>query len=122
MEDPRTGLKNRPKRNGKGQRKLMALKKPELECSEDDCPFHGSLAVRGRTLEGTVVSTRMQKSCVVQLNYTRYNNKYERYSRMRSRITAHSTPSAPASSQPRNATSAAMAPSSDTDCSKLLSL
>lgn len=70
---------------------MMALKKPELECSEDDCPFHGSLAVRGRTLEGTVVSTRMQKSCVVQLNYTRYNNKYERYSRMRSRITAHST-------------------------------
>ena len=74
---------------------MMTLKRPELECEEEDCPFHGSLAVRGRTLEATVVSTRMQKSCVVQLSYTRYDKKYERYARMRSRITAHSTPCIP---------------------------
>ncbi len=74
---------------------MITLKRPELECSEEDCPFHGTLSVRGRTLEGIVVSTRMQKSCVVQLNYTRYDNKYERYSRMRSRITTHSTPCIP---------------------------
>jgi len=73
----------------------MTINKPELECDEDECPFHGSLAVRGRTLEGLVVSTRMRKSCVVQLNYTRYDPKYERYARMRSRITAHSTPCIP---------------------------
>jgi len=42
----------------------MALKKPEKDCGEEDCPFHGSL-------------------------------KYERYSRMRSRITAHRTPCLP---------------------------
>ena len=70
---------------------MMTLKKPELECEDKDCPFHGELAVRGRSLEATVVSTRMQKSCVVQLNYTRYDKKYERYARMRSRIPAHST-------------------------------
>jgi len=74
---------------------LMALKKPEKDCGEEDCPFHGSLSVRGRILEGVVVSTRMQKSCVVQVNYTVYDKKYERYSRMRSRITAHRTPCLP---------------------------
>lgn len=74
---------------------MISLKRPELECEEEECPFHGSLAVRGRTLEGTVVSTRMLKSCVVQLNYTRYDQKYERYARMRSRITAHRTPCLP---------------------------
>jgi small subunit ribosomal protein S17 len=74
---------------------MMTLKKPEMECSEVDCPFHGTLAVRGRMLEGTVVSTRMQKAVVVQISYTRYNKKYERYARMRSRITAHSTPCIP---------------------------
>jgi len=74
---------------------LITLKKPELECNEVDCPFHGTLAVRGRTLEGTVVNTRMQKSVVVQMSYTRYNKKYERYARMRSRVTAHSTPCIP---------------------------
>lgn len=73
----------------------MTIKKPELECNDVDCPFHGTLAVRGRMLEGTVVSTRMQKSVVVQMSYTKYNKKYERYSRMRSRITAHSTPCIP---------------------------
>jgi len=70
---------------------LITLKKPELECDEVDCPFHGTLAVRGRVLEGTVVSTRMQKSVVVQMTYTKFYNKYDRYARMRSRITAHST-------------------------------
>lgn len=74
---------------------MMTLKKPELECDDVDCPFHGSLAVRGRVLEGVVVSTRMQKSVVVQMSYTRYDKKYERYARMRSRVTAHSTPCIP---------------------------
>lgn len=73
----------------------MTLKRPELECDDKDCPFHGTLSVRGRTLEGAIVSTRMQKSVVVRLSYTRYNKKYERYARMSSRITAHSTPCIP---------------------------
>ena len=74
---------------------MISLKRPMLECSEKDCPFHGTLSARGRILEGTVVSTRMQKSCIFQLNYTRYDKKYERYSRKRSRITAHTTPCLP---------------------------
>ena len=74
---------------------MMRRKQPETECDDPRCPFHGSLAVRGRTLEGTVVSTRMQKSIVVQMSYTTYDKKYERYARMRSRVTAHSTPCIP---------------------------
>ncbi|MCW4049261.1 MAG: 30S ribosomal protein S17 [Candidatus Bathyarchaeota archaeon] len=74
---------------------MMTLKQPELECSEVDCPFHGTLSVRGRVLEGIIVSTRMQKSIVVRLTYTRYDKKYERYARMSGRITAHSTPCVP---------------------------
>ena len=71
---------------------MMSLKQPEQICDDENCPFHGSLSVRGRMLEGEVVSSRMAKSVVIRIQYTRYNNKYERYSRMRSRITAHSTP------------------------------
>jgi small subunit ribosomal protein S17 len=74
---------------------MMSLNKPENECNESDCPFHGSLSVRGRILEGEIVSTRMQKSVVIRIQYTRYDNKYERYSRKSSRITAHSTPCIP---------------------------
>jgi small subunit ribosomal protein S17 len=46
-------------------------------------------------LEGVVVSTRMLKSVVVKLEYTKYYKKYERYARMSSKITAHSTPCLP---------------------------
>jgi len=73
----------------------MTLKRPEQECKEPDCPFHGNLKVRGRVFEGTVVSTRMLKSVVIRLEYTKYNKKYERYSRMSSKINAHSTPCLP---------------------------
>ncbi|OGD45195.1 30S ribosomal protein S17 [Candidatus Bathyarchaeota archaeon RBG_16_57_9] len=74
---------------------MISLKKPEQDCSEPDCPFHGNLKVRGRVFEGTVVSTRMQRTVVVRLEYTKYNKKYERYARMSSKITAHSTPCVP---------------------------
>jgi len=70
----------------------MSLKKPENACSDPDCPFHGSLAVRGRLLDGMVVSDRMSKSVVIRIDYTKYNRKYERYSRVSSRITAHNPP------------------------------
>ena len=71
---------------------MMRLKRPENECNDPDCPFHGSLAVRGRILEGDVVSDRMDKTIVVRINYTRFYPKYERYARMSSRIPAHNTP------------------------------
>ena len=71
---------------------MISLKQPEQTCDDINCPFHGSLSVRGRMLEGEIVSTRMAKSVVVRIQYTRYDNKYERYARMSSRITAHSTP------------------------------
>mgnify|MGYP003942505479 CR=1 FL=1 len=74
---------------------MMSLKQPDTECNDKRCPFHGELAVRGRTLEGTVVSTRMQKSVVIQMSYTQFDKKYDRYARMSSRITAHSTPCLP---------------------------
>lgn len=71
---------------------MMSFKQPETVCDDVDCPFHGALSVRGRMMEGIVVSDRMQKSVVVSIEYTRYYPKYERYARMNSRITAHNPP------------------------------
>ena len=71
---------------------MMSLKKPETECDDVDCPFHGTLSVRGKTMDGVVVSDKMTKSVVVSIEYTRYFPKYERYARMNSRITAHNPP------------------------------
>ncbi len=47
----------------------LNVQEPEEACSDDNCPFHGSLAVRGQTIEGTVASTDMDKTVVVEREY-----------------------------------------------------
>lgn len=71
---------------------MLSMKKPNKECDDVNCPYHGTLSVRGKTMKGTVVSDKMLKSVVIKIEYTRYFQKYERYARMSSRITAHSPP------------------------------
>ena len=66
------------------------VKSPEKECNDPKCPFHGTLPVRGKILQGKVVSAKMQGSIVVERNYLHYVPKYERHERRHSRISAHS--------------------------------
>ncbi|MCQ5362290.1 MAG: 30S ribosomal protein S17 [Candidatus Methanomethylicia archaeon] len=62
------------------------------QCSDKNCPFHGSLSIRGKTLTGRVVSDRMHKTVVVQVDYLYYYPKYKRYAKRRSKIHAHNPP------------------------------
>ncbi|MCL9816563.1 30S ribosomal protein S17 [Natronocalculus amylovorans] len=66
---------------------------PEPENPEEydyeKCPFYGQLPVRGQTLEGTVVSTAMEKTVIVEREYDVFVPKYDRYMKRRSRIPAH---------------------------------
>ena len=65
------------------------VKQPEKECDDPNCPFHGKLPVRGKILEGNVVSSKMSSTVIVERNYLHYVPKYERYERRRSRTPAH---------------------------------
>jgi len=65
------------------------VKPPEKECSGENCPFHGTLPVRGKILEGNVVSDKMSRTVIVERNYLHLVPKYERYERRRSRTAAH---------------------------------
>jgi small subunit ribosomal protein S17 len=65
---------------------------PEETCSDENCPFHGSLSVRGQTLEGRVASTDMTKTVIVEREYDVRVPKYDRYMKRRSRIPAHHPP------------------------------
>lgn len=65
---------------------------PVRECSDDRCPFHGTLPVRGVVLEGTVASDRMAGTVVIQREYLRFISKFERYERRRTRMAAHNPP------------------------------
>ncbi|SEO27321.1 small subunit ribosomal protein S17 [Halogranum amylolyticum] len=70
----------------------LNVPEPEEACSDSNCPFHGSLSVRGQTLEGTVASTDMDKTVVIEREYDVRVPKYDRYMKRRSRVPAHAPP------------------------------
>jgi len=70
----------------------ITAKKPKKTCDDVACPFHGTLALRGRTLEGTVVSAKMEKTIIVRRDYLNYVPKFKRYERRRNNLAAHSPP------------------------------
>jgi small subunit ribosomal protein S17 len=70
----------------------LTFKKPKKTCDDMNCPFHGELPVRGRVLEGTVVSAKMDKTVIVERDYLSYISKFKRYERRRSRIPSHKPP------------------------------
>lgn len=65
---------------------------PEKECDDPHCPFHGSLPVRGRIMEGVVTSVKMHRAITFQMDYLSLVKKYSRYERRRSKKHAHLPP------------------------------
>lgn len=70
----------------------LTFKKPKKTCSDRNCPFHGELSIRGRVLEGVVVSAKMDKTVMVKRDYLHYVPKFMRYERRHSRIPSHKPP------------------------------
>ncbi|MFH0956987.1 MAG: 30S ribosomal protein S17 [Candidatus Aenigmatarchaeota archaeon] len=62
---------------------------PAGSCEDQNCPWHGSLPVRGRIFEGNVVSAKSHLTVVVERKYPYFIPKYQSYERRKSRITAH---------------------------------
>src|SRR4030042_1728097 len=77
------------KAKGKERDIGIGVKPPSKECNDRKCPFHGTLPVRGKILEGTVVSSRALKTVIVKREYLHFIPKYERYERRHSRTAAY---------------------------------
>lgn len=65
---------------------------PERSCLDPECPFHGDLRVRGQVLTGRVVTTKMDRTVVVEKEHVTRVPKFERFMRRRSRYPAHRPP------------------------------
>lgn len=65
---------------------------PKEECNDKNCPFHGNLPIRGKIIEGKIVSTKPFKTVIIKREYFHYIPKYERYERRSSKIAAHLPP------------------------------
>ncbi|HDS44812.1 MAG TPA: 30S ribosomal protein S17 [Methanomicrobia archaeon] len=70
----------------------LNVKAPEKECDDINCPFHGTLPVRGQILEGEVVSDKAPKTVVVLRSYLKKIAKYDRYEKRQSKIHAYNPP------------------------------
>ena len=55
----------------------------------ENCPFYGSLRVRGQIISGVVSSKGMDQTVVVERQTTRYMKKFERYEKRTRRYPAH---------------------------------
>ncbi len=58
-------------------------------CNDKNCPFHGTLKLRGRIFDATVESTKMRKTASLGMERTGYVRKYQRYEKKQTRLKAH---------------------------------
>ncbi len=59
------------------------------ECTDKKCPVHGEISVRGNVFTGAVISAKPNKTVIVERPMVKFVPKYERYTKSKSRITAH---------------------------------
>jgi len=62
---------------------------PATECTDHLCPFHGTLSIRGKLIQGKVVSAKAPKMVVVQQETPKFITKYKRYARSQSKTHAY---------------------------------
>ncbi|GAB6056073.1 30S ribosomal protein S17 [Methanobacterium alkalithermotolerans] len=67
----------------------IEVPKPESECNDPNCPFHGTLPVRGQILEGIVTSDKSERTITLERSFYKFIRKYERYEKRKSKISAH---------------------------------
>jgi len=60
-----------------------------MTCTDKNCPFHGNLKIKKRTLTGIVDSARMRRTVSVKREFRVLLKKYERYTKRYSSIKAH---------------------------------
>jgi small subunit ribosomal protein S17 len=70
----------------------LTFKKPKKSCSDRNCPFHGTLPVRGRVFDGIVATAKMDKTVIVEREYLQFSTKFVRYERRRGHIPSHIPP------------------------------
>lgn len=67
----------------------IEAKRPEKECKDEKCPWHGTLSLRGRVFTGTVIGSKPSKTAIVRWHYNYFLKKYERYERRHTTVVAY---------------------------------
>ncbi|MBN2042515.1 MAG: 30S ribosomal protein S17 [Candidatus Aenigmarchaeota archaeon] len=70
----------------------LGLKPPEGKCEDPKCPWHGKMPVRGRVFEGVVRSAKNHNTVRVEWGFHDFIQKYQRYEKKKSKVSAHNPP------------------------------
>ena len=70
----------------------LTFKQPKKTCVDRSCPFHGTLAVRGRVFDGIVHTAKMDKTVIVDREFLQFSSKFQRYERRHGHIASHNPP------------------------------
>ena len=63
--------------------------KKKLIENESNNPFNGSLSIRGKLFEGTVINAKAKSTVVIQKESPIYFSKFKRFGRSKNKIHAH---------------------------------
>lgn len=67
----------------------IKVPEPKEKCEDPNCPFHGTLRVRGNSFVGTVKSAKAALSATVEWERRIKIPKFERYEKRYSKVHAH---------------------------------
>ena len=69
----------------------LTVKEPKKKLVENEKnnPFNGSLSIRGKLFEGTVINAKAKGTAVIQKESPIYFKKFKRYGRSKNKIHAH---------------------------------
>jgi small subunit ribosomal protein S17 len=59
------------------------------DCSDQDCPFHGTTRIRGKIMKGVIVSKKSKNTVIIRRDYVQFIKKYQRYERRNTRLACH---------------------------------
>lgn len=68
---------------------IKGITEPENKCTDKNCPFHGTVKVRGRMFKGRVVSDKMNRGVIIEFKTIYKIPKFERFYKKKTKIKAH---------------------------------
>lgn len=67
----------------------IEAERPEKECKDAKCPWHGKISLRGRVFTGKIVKKGSAKTVTVRWGFHQFLPKYERYERRNTSVSAY---------------------------------
>lgn len=68
---------------------VLGMPMPEKSCTENKCPYHGSLNVKNELFRGKVIKRDTSRSATLEWHKSVFVPKYERYEIRRYRLRVH---------------------------------